>query len=83
VPHSERISGIISSRQRSRLQLRFGLTRRELEVALLLHARLTNREIAGALGVSDHTARHHTETVLRKLGLSSRQSVRSVIAEMT
>jgi DNA-binding CsgD family transcriptional regulator/PAS domain-containing protein len=49
------------------------LTARERQVAALLARRATNPEIAAALGVSPHTARHHTEHVLRKLGLSSRR----------
>ena len=51
------------------------LTAREREVAALLAARRTNAEVAAALGVSEHTARHHTERVLRKLGVRSRRDV--------
>lgn len=58
------------------LRERFHLTRREAEVALLLAERKSNSEIAGTLGVSSHTARHHTENVLAKLGLRSRTMVR-------
>lgn len=57
------------------------LTRRESEVALLLALRRTNREIASALVISPHTARRHTERVLRKLGLRSRRDVRGAIRE--
>jgi DNA-binding CsgD family transcriptional regulator len=49
------------------------LTARERDVAALLARRATNREIAAALGISPHTARHHTQHVLRKLDLSSRR----------
>jgi DNA-binding CsgD family transcriptional regulator len=49
------------------------LTARERQVAALLARRATNAEIAAALGVSPHTARHHTEHVLQKLGLNSRR----------
>lgn len=54
---------------------RFGLTARESEVAVLLAERRTNSEIAFALGISPHTASHHTEQVLAKLGLNSRADV--------
>ena len=54
---------------------RLGLTEREGEVAALLAARLTNIEIAHELGVSEHTARHHTENVLAKLGVKTRRQV--------
>jgi DNA-binding CsgD family transcriptional regulator len=57
-----------------------GLTPREAEVAVLLARRARDPEIAAALGVSVHTARHHTEKVLRKLGLRRRTDVAAVLA---
>jgi len=58
---------------------RFGLTRRESMVAWCLAHRQSNDEIAKTLGVSPHTARHHTERVLAKLGVHSRRAVRTVL----
>ena len=52
-----------------------GLTPREAEVARLLADRLTNAELAGALGISAHTARHHTQRVMQKLGVDSRREL--------
>ena len=52
-----------------------GLTTREALVARLLSERQSNLEIATILGISPHTARHHTEQVLVKLGLHSRSGV--------
>lgn len=52
-----------------------GLTAREAEVATLLAQRRTNREIAEALGISERTARQHTERVLRKVGVDRRTDV--------
>jgi non-specific serine/threonine protein kinase len=49
-----------------------GLTRREREVAALLGRGCSNREIAGALVVSERTAEMHVSNILSKLGLSSR-----------
>lgn len=57
------------------LQDRFDLTPRQAEVAQLLARRKTNPEIADALCISPHTARHHTEAVLQKLDISSRRDV--------
>jgi DNA-binding CsgD family transcriptional regulator len=57
------------------LRERFGFTTRESHVASLLIQRLTNAEIASALGISPHTARHHTESVLVKAGVNSRRSL--------
>lgn len=70
-----RLRGVESSLRPETLQFRFGLTGREAEVALMLRARKTNMEIASRLGVSVHTARHHTESVLRKLGVEQRTNV--------
>lgn len=57
------------------VRLRHGLTKREAEVALLIAEGLSNAEIADRLFVSSHTARHHVENVLGKLGLTSRAAV--------
>jgi DNA-binding CsgD family transcriptional regulator len=54
-----------------------GLTRRQRQIALLLANRATNAEIAASLGISTHTARHHSQRVLEKLGVPSRHLVRS------
>ena len=48
------------------------LTPREHEVLRLLAAGLVNKEIAGRLGISDHTAKFHVASVLQKLHASSR-----------
>lgn len=56
----------------SYLQNRYGLTRRELEVAILLSQGRTNTTIANTLHISTHTARHHTQRILSKLGVHSR-----------
>jgi len=58
---------------------RFGLTRRQGAVALLLARRHSNAEIARLLAVSPHTARHHTERVLEKLGVTSRMQVAALV----
>jgi DNA-binding NarL/FixJ family response regulator len=50
----------------------YGLTRREQEVAGLLAEGQSNAAIARRLGISAHTARHHTQRVLSKLTVHSR-----------
>lgn len=57
----------------------FHFTARETEVAQLLGRRLTNREVATELGMSEHTARHHTERVLKKMGVGSRRDVSKLL----
>ena len=54
------------------LHIEYGMTPREIEVALLLTKGCSNRTIAHRLGISPHTARHHTQRVLIKLGVHSR-----------
>jgi DNA-binding CsgD family transcriptional regulator len=56
----------------TRLQQEYGMTRREIEVALLLADGCSNTVVARRLGISPHTARHHTQRVLGKLGVHSR-----------
>lgn len=57
------------------LRARYGLTRREAEVALLLAEGLSNDQLAERLFISPHTARRHTEQVLAKLELNSRKAL--------
>lgn len=58
---------------------RFGLTPRESEVALLLAARRSNKEVARTLSIAHKTAWRHTSRVLSKLGTNSRRDVGRVI----
>lgn len=48
------------------------LTNRELQVLRMLANGLGNKEIAGQLGISSHTAKFHVAQILAKLGASSR-----------
>jgi DNA-binding NarL/FixJ family response regulator len=52
--------------------LQYGLTLREAEVAVLLAQGRSNSDIAEQLRISPHTARHHTQRILSKLGVHSR-----------
>lgn len=63
------------------LRRRFGLTRKEAGVARLLAEGQTNEQIAVRLSISPHTARHHTERILAKLGTNSRTMVRNALME--
>jgi len=49
------------------------LTPRELEVLELVAARLSNREIAAQLYLSEHTVKNHLKNILAKLHLRSRR----------
>jgi DNA-binding NarL/FixJ family response regulator len=49
-----------------------GLTAREVEILGLVAAGKTNRAIAEALVISDHTVRRHLQNIFVKIGVSSR-----------
>ncbi|PPL19572.1 ATP-binding protein [Microterricola pindariensis] len=49
-----------------------GLTARELEVIALLADGRSNRQIAGALVISEHTAANHVRSILVKIGANNR-----------
>lgn len=53
-------------------ELRDPLTARELEVFELMAKGLGNRDIAGALGISSHTAKFHVAQILDKTGSATR-----------
>jgi ATP/maltotriose-dependent transcriptional regulator MalT len=48
------------------------LTPRELEVFELIGKGLSNRDIAGVLGISAHTAKYHVGQILAKVGAATR-----------
>jgi DNA-binding NarL/FixJ family response regulator len=49
-----------------------GLTQRELEVLRLVAAGRSNRQIASAMVISEHTVARHMQNIFAKLGVSSR-----------
>jgi DNA-binding NarL/FixJ family response regulator len=51
------------------------LTAREQEIAILVGRGLTNRQIAGELSISEHTAANHVRKILKKLGVRSRTQI--------
>jgi DNA-binding NarL/FixJ family response regulator len=54
------------------------LTPREHEVLQMLAAGLGNKEIAGRLHISDHTAKFHVSQILAKLNAASRAEAVSI-----
>lgn len=57
----------------------YRMTLSEARVALLLAERYSNREIAQVRGVTEHTARRHTEKVLMKLQIHRRGEVKELV----
>lgn len=52
-----------------------GLSRREQQLVELLRERLTNKEIALRLGLSEQTVKNHVHHILRKLGARNRRGI--------
>ena len=57
------------------------LSDREKEVLALVARGSTNKEIAGKLVISEHTARNHVNRILDKLGLSRRSEAATFAAQ--
>jgi DNA-binding CsgD family transcriptional regulator len=57
------------------LATRFGLSRREAEVALLLATGHSDAAVGARLGISHHTVRHHGTHIFRKMGIRSRAAL--------
>lgn len=68
-PELERLPGAGDGRSAADAH---GLTERELEVLRLVAVGRTNREVAHALVLSEHTIRRHLQNIFMKLGVSSR-----------
>jgi DNA-binding NarL/FixJ family response regulator len=64
----------VSSRVDDTPELIEPLTSREQEVLEQMAAGLSNRQIAHALGISEHTVKFHVSAILGKLGVSSRSA---------
>lgn len=58
-----------------------GLTPRELDVLSLIAAGETNKAIAAALVISEHTVARHVQNMLTKLGFASRTSLAAFAVE--
>jgi two-component system, NarL family, nitrate/nitrite response regulator NarL len=56
-----------------------GLTAREFEIAELMGAHQSNKEIARALGISVHTVKIHVHHVIQKLALHRRSEARDAL----
>jgi len=64
------------------LRARFGLSRRELEVAALVVDGFGIADISKRFGISVHTARRHLERLYRKLGVHSHLEAQRALREL-
>jgi ATP/maltotriose-dependent transcriptional regulator MalT len=69
LPDAERVEKLLG---RKRDGAGHGLSPRELEVLRLIAAGKSNRDIAAALVISEHTAARHVQNIFAKLRVSSR-----------
>jgi DNA-binding CsgD family transcriptional regulator len=76
----DRIGTLHSERPRSR-PLPDGLTSREVEVLVLVVRGRSNREIASALSISEHTVANHVKSILRKTRCANRTEATSYAHE--
>lgn len=67
-PDRERVESLLAGDRRET----HGLTQREIEVLRLVAGGKSNREIAAALVISEHTVARHLQNVFAKLDVSSR-----------
>jgi DNA-binding NarL/FixJ family response regulator len=70
-----RPDGTNASRQRGRRSDGAALTGREQQVAHLIRRGASNREVAVALQISEHTVERHVSSILGRLGLRSRWQI--------
>ena len=74
-----RAAGLKGPSRTGTLQSTYGFTAREIQVAMLVAEGRSNIAIAAALQISPHTARHHTQRVLAKLGVHSRSAAGALL----
>jgi non-specific serine/threonine protein kinase len=61
--------------QRVKTAIKTPLTKRELEIARLVEAEMSSREIATKLFISERTVETHVTNIFNKLGLNSRSQL--------
>jgi DNA-binding CsgD family transcriptional regulator len=72
-PDRERVEALLATADGPEAPgARHGLSAREVEVLRLVAAGQSNREIAAALTISEHTVARHLQNIFAKLGVSSR-----------
>jgi LuxR family maltose regulon positive regulatory protein len=72
-PTTEPLSAALPSRQEAEIPNWEALTGRELEVLVLIDARMSNKEIARKLHLSPQTVKKHSSAIYRKLQVGSRR----------
>lgn len=76
-------AALVSTDKEYKLRKAFGLSEREVEIALMLYDGFTNRQIAAALKLSDGTARNYISTIYLKLGADNRNAAMEIIKNLS
>ena len=63
---------MVSADREIKLKRAFGLSDREVEIAVMICEGFTNKQIASALKLTDGTARNYISSIYEKMGASSR-----------
>ena len=74
---------MVSSDRQIKLKKAYGLSDREVDIALMLADGFTNRQIAAAVKLSDGTARNYISSIYLKLGVDNRMGAMEKIKEIT
>lgn len=72
---------MVSSDREIKLKRAFGLSDREVEIAIMIYEGFTNKQIASALKLTDGTARNYISSIYEKMGASSRTDAVEVMKE--
>lgn len=71
------IRGLQSAERVTSKDNRYGLTKRELEVAKLAAKRMSNKEIAEQLFIAESTVKSNLKVIFNKLGINSRNDLKN------
>lgn len=72
---------MVSSDREIKLKRAFGLSDREVEIAIMIYEGFTNKQIASALKLTDGTARNYISSIYEKMGASSSTDAVEVMKE--
>ncbi len=73
---------MVSSDREIKLKRAFGLSDREVEIAVMICEGFTNKQIASALKLTDGTARNYISSIYEKMGASSRSEAADKMKEV-
>ena len=73
---------MVTSDREIKLRKAFGLSDREVEIAVMIYEGFNNRQIASALNLSDGTARNYISAIYLKLGCDGRADAIAKMKEM-